>query len=379
MLESALRNTEELESDSAEYDGYDEKKLRLAALLHDVGHPPFSHALEKSVFPKHEDYSSALIEGPLATLIEKAELNPKEISGLVQGRSDPKKSYLTKILSSQLDADRMDYLTRDSHYTGVLYGVFDLERLVLSIAIKKGQLVVLRKGLFAADQFLLSRFYMYEQVYLHTVKRAFEGMARLFAENDGKGLQYPSEKDLGSKKQLSSFLSSDDEWFTSLLRRESRTDTWRGRIANQILQRKPYRKVVDSDDIRQLYAKKEGRADDTGRSGIDFLRKTLMDNLDKMGVNGLEVLYDNYRNLPITLRPYSKPLGPETAEEEVSSPIIIYDEQTDNSTRIEDLSIAMKSLSEGVPRIARIYAAVNSYEKVKQFAEEYKKSIESGS
>jgi len=227
MLESALRNTEELESDSAEYDGYDEKKLRLAALLHDVGHPPFSHALEKSVFPKHEDYSSALIEGPLATLIEKAELNPKEISGLVQGRSDPKKSYLTKILSSQLDADRMDYLTRDSHYTGVLYGVFDLERLVLSIAIKKGQLVVLRKGLFAADQFLLSRFYMYEQVYLHTVKRAFEGMARLFAENDGKGLQYPSEKDLGSKKQLSSFLSSDDEWFTSLLRRESRTDTGR--------------------------------------------------------------------------------------------------------------------------------------------------------
>ena len=116
--------------------------------------------------------------------------------------------------------------------------------------------------------------------------------------------------------------------------------------------------------------------DDTGRSGIDFLRKTLMDNLDKLGLNKLEILYDSYRNLPLSLRPYSKPISHESEDEEVSSPIRIYDEQTDTLTPIEDLSIAIESLSKGVPRIARIYAARNVHDQVSKFAEEYKKSIQ---
>jgi len=376
MLENALRNTSEYETDSASYDETDEKKLRVAALLHDVGHPPFSHGLERSVFPKHENYSSALIEGPLASLIERAEMNPKEISSLVQGVSDPKKSYLAKILSSQLDADRMDYLTRDSHYAGVMYGIFDLQRLILSIAVKDGNLVVLQKGLYAADQFLISRFYMYEQVYLHRVKRAFEGMARIFAESEKNTLGYPSEKELGSDQGLAKFLNCDDEWFMNILNDQRSTDTVRGRIADQIMRRTPYKKVIDSDDIRHIYAKLESWSEDTGRSGIDFLRKTLTDKLEELQVNSLEILYDSYRNLPLILRPYSKPAGAEATEEESYSPIRIYDEQTKSLTPIEDISIAIKSLSVGVPRIARIYSARSIYDKVNKIADEYKKSID---
>jgi len=376
MFDNALRNTQEFGTDSITFDEADRSKLRVAALLHDVGHPPFSHGLEGSVFPKHVNYSSALIEGPLAPLIEKAQMKPKEIAGLVQGRSDPKKSYLAKILSSQLDADRIDYLTRDSHYTGVMYGVFDVQRLILSIAVKDGQLVVLQKGLYAADQFLISRFYMYEQVYLHRVKRAFEGMARSFAESaEPNSLGYPSVEEIRAGPGIAKFLSCDDEWFMGLLG-DTPTDNVRGRIADQIVRRIPYKKVVDSDDVRRIYAKKEGRTDDTGRSGIDFLRKTLMDNLDKLGLDKLDILYDSYRNLPLLLRPYSKPIGHESDDEEVSSPIRIYDEQTDTLTPIEDLSIAIESLSKGVPRIARIYAARNVHDQVSKFAEEYKKSIQ---
>jgi HD superfamily phosphohydrolase len=376
MLENALRNTSEYETDSASFDQTDERKLRVAALLHDVGHPPFSHGLERSVFPKHENFSSALIEGPLASLIEKAEMNPKEISSLVQGVSDPKKSYLAKILSSQLDADRMDYLTRDSHYTGVMYGIFDLQRLILSIAIKDGNLVVLQKGLYAADQFLISRFYMYEQVYLHRVKRAFEGMARIFAESEKHSLDYPSEKELGSDNGLAKFLSCDDDWFMNILNAHRDTDTIQGRIADQIMRRIPYKKIIDSDDIRHIYAKREGWSEDTGRSGIDFLRKTLTDKLDELKVNSLEILYDSYRNLPLILRPYSKPAGPEATEEESYSPIRIYDDQTNSLTPIEDISIAIKSLSVGVPRITRIYSARSVYDKVNRISDEYKKSID---
>lgn len=376
VLGHALRNTAEFETDSIETDPQDEKNLRLAALLHDVGHPPFSHGLEKTVFAKHEEYSSKLIEGPLASLIEKSGCNPTEISNLVQGRS--KKTYLAKILNSQLDADRMDYLTRDSRFTGVLYGVFDLERLILSMAIKNGQLVVLQKGLFAADQFLISRFYMYEQVYLHEGKRAFEGMASSFAKSaKPSSLGYPSLDEISSKDGVTKFLTCDDEWFMHLLNLERIVDSPRGKLANQLVHRIRYKKVVDSEGLGKIYARKEGRKiEEVGLSGVDVLRKVIDDNINDLGVHSLDVLFDTYRYLPLMLRPYSNPFGSEPGEEEASSPILIYDDETGDLTPIENTSTAIKALSEGVPRISRIYAAQSVHEKLTQFVEKYKKSIE---
>ena len=104
-----------------------------------------------------------------------------------------------------------------------------------------------------------------------------------------------------------------------------------------------------------------------------------MDKLDELKVNSLEILYDTYRNLPLILRPYSKPSGPDATEEESYSPIRIYDGQTDTLTPIEDISTAIRSLSVGVPRIARIYAARNIHDRVSRIADDYKKSIEVGS
>ncbi len=375
MYENAMRNTEEMGTDSATFDPDDEKKLRMAALLHDVGHPPFSHGLEKEpAFSSHEDSSQALIEGPLSASIVQAGLDPHEISDLVQGRSDPKKPYLAKILNSQLDADRMDYLTRDSLYTGVLYGVFDLERLVSSVAIKNGELVVLEKGVFAADQFLISRYYMYEQVYLHRVKRAFEGMASLFVRSSGN-LGYPTPDQLGGDGGLSKFLECDDQWFLNQLSTAGNSDV-RGRIAKQILERAPYRKVIDTEGIRSVLIKREKRAlqQDVGLSGISILWKAVLDKLKDVNVDQSEVMFDGYRNLPLTLRPYSKPLPYESTGEEIS-PIYIYDRQTDTLDLIENRSTAIRSLSENVPRMTRIYAARNVYDKVKRIADEHMGAI----
>jgi HD superfamily phosphohydrolase len=380
LYESAMTNTEELGTDSARYDAEDEKLLRMAALLHDIGHPPFSHGLEREpAFSNHEDSSKALIEGPLSELIRSGGLDPVEVSNLVQGRSDPKKPYLAKMLNSQLDADRMDYLTRDSHYTGVLYGVFDLDRLVSSFAIKGGELVVLEKGVLAADQFVISRFYMYEQVYLHRVKRAFEGMAGSFVRSSGS-LGYPSTNELNSGNGVSQFLECEDQWFLNQLSEAKGSDP-KGLIARQILDREPYRHVMDTEGIRSLLAKKEKRMPqpDAGLSGMRVLWTALSDKLKAAGVDPTEVLFDSYRNLPLTLRPYSRPLPYESATEEEISPIYIYNSQTDTLDLLENRSVAIKSLSESIPRTARIYASRNKYKTVKEIVdknlESFKKEI----
>jgi len=372
-----MSNTEELGTDSATFDPEDEKKLRIAALLHDVGHPPFSHGLERErAFSSHEDASKAIIEGPLSSAIKEAEVDPLDVSALVQGRSDPKKPYLAKILNSQLDADRMDYLTRDSHYTGVLYGVFDLDRLISSVAIKNGELVVLQKGMLAADQFLISRFYMYEQVYLHRVKRAFEGMASLFVRSTGSEIGYPSPDKLSNSEGLAKFLKCDDQWFLDRLR-SAKTTNPEGKVAGQILDRVPYGKVIGTEDVRSFLMKKEKRSlqHDIGLSGIAVLWKVISDKVKEIGVENQEVMFDTYRNLPLTLRPYSKPLPYESGPEEEISPIYIYDEQTDTLDLIENGSIVIRSLSESVPRTARIYASKGVFEKVKLLADEHMDAI----
>ena len=372
LYDSVMMNTEELGTDSARYDAEDEKTLRMAALLHDIGHPPFSHGLEREpAFSNHEDSSKALIEGPLSELILAGGLDPVEVSNLVQGRSDPKKPYLAKMLNSQLDADRMDYLTRDSHYTGVLYGVFDLDRLVSSFAIKNGELVVLEKGVLAADQFVISRFYMYEQVYLHRVKRAFEGMAGLFVRSLGS-MGYPSANELNGSDGVSKFLECEDEWFLNLLAKAEGSDP-KGMIARQILCREPYSQVLDTEGIRSLLAKKERRTPqtDAGLSGMRVLWTAISDKLKDANVDPTEVLFDSYRNLPLTLRPYSRPLPYESAADEEISPIYIYNSQTDTLDLLENRSVAIKSLSESIPRTARIYASRNKYNVVKGIVDKH--------
>jgi HD superfamily phosphohydrolase len=83
---------------------------------------------------------------------------------------------LISLINNQLDADKFDYLLRDSHYAGVKYGVFDFDRLLDSLLVRDGELVILDGGYYAAEQLILARYHMFEQVYYHHTKRAFENM-----------------------------------------------------------------------------------------------------------------------------------------------------------------------------------------------------------
>ncbi len=134
-----------------------------AILLHDIGHGPFSHAMENSLVDgiSHEELSLLFMEylnremgGDLSCAIE-----------IFKG-TYPKK-FLNQLISSQLDMDRLDYLKRDSFYTGVAEGNINAERLITMLNVSDGSLVVEEKGIYSVEKFLMARRFMYWQVYLH--------------------------------------------------------------------------------------------------------------------------------------------------------------------------------------------------------------------
>lgn len=166
----------------------DKQKLRLAALLHDIGHYPFSHVLETVYVKrygekaKHDSISAELIrKTSIGKQISNADFDPEEISSILEKRSRPLFSFL---LSSDLDVDKIDYLLRDARNTGVSYGYVDVDRLFRTVTVddEKARLAILDKGKQAIENFLVSRYHMFSTVYYHKSVAAFELMLKMLGD-----------------------------------------------------------------------------------------------------------------------------------------------------------------------------------------------------
>ncbi len=165
----------ELKSKNIPITEEEELGAKAAILLHDVGHGPFSHALEETLIRnvQHEALSLLLMQQ-----LNK-EFNGQLDTAIAMFRQSYQKKYLSQLISGQLDVDRMDYLNRDSFFTGVAEGVIGYDRILKMLAVKDDNLVVEEKAIYSIEKFLISRRLMYWQVYLHKTVLCAEKMLQM--------------------------------------------------------------------------------------------------------------------------------------------------------------------------------------------------------
>lgn len=256
--------TRVLERLSGKYEISDADRLavRVAALVHDVGHGPFSHVIESVLGFHHEDFTvEAILSDETALGKQLAAFSStlaRDVADIVQGKF--RRMALGQLVSSQLDVDRMDYLLRDTLMTGVKYGIYDLEWVLKSIEINEenDQLYVSAAGLYAVEDYLQARYYMFRQVYFHRTLRAAEAVLHsllkraLWLHQNGSEIWFAAGSAFetilsGRKLSLHEHLSLDDSDFLFHIKRwRDSEDKILSDLSQRFLDRRLF-KAIDLD------------------------------------------------------------------------------------------------------------------------------------
>ena len=315
----------------------------ISGLLHDVGHAPFSHALEKLMEMRHEWWSVAIIRGS-GTEVHQV------LEGVYPGFSEDVAQVIQKtfanrlivsLVSGQLDADRLDYLMRDSIATGVDYGTFDLARIIRVLEPLDDRLVVRRSGLHTVEAYLLARYFMYWQVYFHSVSRAGEVLLTTVLERarqlifDGQDppLTHPAlHAFLQGKPTLEQYLTLDDATLFNAF------SIWRGGqdavladLSARFLDRRLFKDVAWPLSRDPLLSDVGSLVADCGYDPNYYCI------VDETGT----IYYDYY-------------LGSERAPD-YESAIWLYDKANDQMTEVSSVSLPIQAIAHDHHAVRRLY------------------------
>lgn len=243
----------------------------VAALLHDIGHGPFSHALE-NVFAldDHETLGQTIVRERLAPVLEECKVDPQLVLQILTG-THPQPVF-HELLSSQLDVDRMDYLRRDSLFTGTKYGLYDIDRIIYALRPMRDRdtgthmCAISTKGVEAVEAYLFGRYFMHWQVYLHKAVRAMEVLLRVILRRarelysaDATSLYMPPnlaflfQAEPVGETMLAQYVDIDDYDIYHAIKVWSRaSDPLMADLATRFVTRKPFKAINHPGESRLL-------------------------------------------------------------------------------------------------------------------------------
>jgi hypothetical protein len=228
--------------------GEETEMVRIAALLHDVGHGPFSHVFEhlliKELGKTHEDITSWVIEkSELADILKRACFEPKEVGRLAVGRlHKPKKAFLDQIISSAVDVDKQDFIVRDTHHTGAEYGFIDIFRIIHALDVLGENLAVDLGALSALESFIIARIESFKSIYFHRVGRAAQIMLAMAMEEANE------ELGLTDFKTPEEYLAMDDYTVWTALKKCKKSSKIIGNLERRKMLKCAYEKTFYEKD-----------------------------------------------------------------------------------------------------------------------------------